>query len=128
MHSLVPAVLLGTARLDAFDGDTEPHPPHGQSGQLKERIGAGEWYAVVGADGRRHAKLLENPFKYGESVAFLGGGKRFTGQKIAAGEIGDGQRIAVASVGEHELAFVIGAPKLVGRKGLGKGRPLCARS
>ena len=41
-------------------------------------------------------------------------GKRLTGEQEAAGVIGDGQRIAIFTVAQQELAFVIGAPQLVG--------------
>jgi hypothetical protein len=42
----------------------------------------------------------------------------------AAGEVGDGQRIAIAAVCEHELALVVGAPQIVWPCGLGKRRTL----
>jgi hypothetical protein len=34
-------------------------------------------------------------------------------QQVAAGEVGDGQRVTVAPIGEHELALVVGTPKIV---------------
>jgi len=39
--------------------------------------------------------------------------------QITACKVGDGQRIAVAAVGEHELALVVGTPQLIG---LGRAR------
>ena len=36
--------------------------------------------------------------------------ERFAGDEVTAGEVGDGQRIAIAPIGEHELALVVGAP------------------
>src|ERR1700746_1053204 len=47
------------------------------------------------------AELLENRLKYGEGVSFLGGVKRLAGEQVAAGEVGDRQRIAIAPIGEH---------------------------
>lgn len=63
--------------------------------------------------------------EHGESVNLLGGVKRLTGQEVAAGEIGDRQRIAVALVGEHELTLVIGAPQVVRSTRLGEWCSLC---
>src|ERR1700744_5822092 len=36
----------------------------------------------------------------------------------------DGKRVAIALIGEHELSFVIGAPKIVRIGTCRKGRPL----
>ena len=52
-----------------------------------------------------------------ESIGILGGLKRVTGDEIAAGKVADGQRVAIASVGQHELALVVRAPQLVGLTG-----------
>ena len=123
MHPLVAAVLLGVARLDAFDGDAEPSPPHRQPAQPIEGVRAGEGNAIVGSDGPRQAKVLEGPFKHDEGIAFLGGGERVTGDEVAAREVGDGQRIAVAAVAEHELALVVGTPEFVGRRRPRQRRP-----
>src|SRR6266540_4077220 len=41
-----------------------------------------------------------------------------------AGEVADGERIAIAFVGEHELAFVIGAPQIIRSAGVGQRRAL----
>ena len=38
----------------------------------------------------------------------------FAGDQVTAGEVGDGQRIAIAAIGEHELALVVRAPQLIG--------------
>src|ERR1035438_9374034 len=35
MHAFVAAVLLGMARLDAFDANTETQPPDGEFAQIK---------------------------------------------------------------------------------------------
>jgi hypothetical protein len=47
------------------------------------------------------------------TVLCLGARERLAAQQVAARGIGDGERIAVTAVGEHELAFVIRAPQLI---------------
>src|SRR5580704_3249467 len=69
-------------------------------------------------------ELLEDGLEHREGIGFLGGGERLAGEEIAAGEVGDRQRIAIASVGEHELALVVGAPQIIGLAGKGKRRSL----
>ena len=69
-------------------------------------------------------KLLEDALEDGDGVDFLGGRQRLTAQQVATGKVADGERIAIAFVSEHELAFVIGAPQIVGPNGLGQGRAL----
>ena len=71
MHTLVAAVLLRVAGLDAFDCDPEPEPPDREFGQVEECVGTGEGHAVIGADGSRQAKLLEYALEYRESIGFL---------------------------------------------------------
>src|SRR5215467_16019908 len=92
-----------TCRLAAHwfmpEPDAKPEPPNRQFAQAKERIGACEGNAVVGADGTRQAELLEGGLKHAEGVAFFGGGERFAGNEITAGEVADRERIAIASVG-----------------------------
>jgi hypothetical protein len=50
-----------------------------------------------------------------EGVDFPGGMKGFTGAEVTAGEVGDGQWIAVAAIGQHELALGVGTSQLIGR-------------
>src|SRR5262249_8353497 len=95
VHALVASVLLRATWLDAFDLDAEPEPPHGELGKIKQRIGRSEGHTVVGSDGFGQAELFEDAFESREGKAFLGGGKRFASEEIAAGEIRDGQRIAI---------------------------------
>ena len=100
MHAFMAAILLRVAGLDAFDLDAEPEPPHRHLAQPEERIGACEGNAVVRADGLGETELLEDGLEHREGIGFLGGGERLAGEEIAAGEVGDRQRIAIASVGE----------------------------
>src|SRR5262245_26751568 len=109
MHALMAAILLGVAGLDALDLDAEPEPPDREPAQSEESIGTCEWHAVIGANGTRQAELLECALEYGERIILLGCGQGFAGDEIAAGEVADGQRIAITPVGEHELALVVGA-------------------
>ena len=62
---------------------------------------------------RGSPEVLERALKHRKRIGFLGGRQRVAGDQIAAGKVGDRQRIAVAPVGEHELALVVGAPELV---------------
>jgi hypothetical protein len=114
MHALVAAVLLRMARLDAFDRNPEPEPPDREFGQVEERIGACKGHAVVGADGVWQTELLEDILENSEGVDLLGALQGFAGNQVTAGEVGDSQRIAVAAIGQHELALVVGAPQIIG--------------
>src|SRR5206468_9093904 len=40
-------------------------------------------------------------------------GESLAADQVTAGEVGDGERVAVALIGEHELTLVIGAPQIV---------------
>jgi hypothetical protein len=91
-------------------------------------VSGGERHTVVAANVSRQATFFEKALKHNKnkSVVFPSGGKRFTSEQKPAGVIGDGQRIAVLTIPQRELAFVIGAPELMGRCPKDKGVP-CAR-
>src|SRR6202041_3058050 len=114
MHALMTAILLGMARLDSFDADTEPQPPDRQFAQMEQSVSGSEGHTVIAAHVGGQAALLKKPFKHGESVVFFGGREGFTGEQITAGVIGDGQRVAVLPIAQQELSLVIGAPQLIG--------------
>ena len=114
MHAFMPAVLLRMTRLDAFDGDAQTQPPDGELREVEQGVGRGKGHTVVGADAARQAALLEQSLKGRKSKRFTGGFQSFTEEEKARGVIGDGQRVAVFFVAQQELAFVIGAPQLVG--------------
>src|ERR1700681_3906406 len=61
----------------------------------------------------KQPEVLKSPFKHGKCVHFLGRLQGIAADQVAARKVGDGERIAIAFVGEHELAFVIRAPELV---------------
>src|SRR6476619_3220983 len=124
MHAFMAAVLLRATWLDALDLDAEPEPPDRQPAQAEEGIGACERDAVIGANGLGQAELLEHGLEHWERVGFLGGRERLASEQVSAGEVGDRQRIAIATIGEHELAFVVGAPQVVGLAGTRKRRSL----
>src|SRR4029434_10016520 len=84
----------------------------------------GERYAVVSANGQGQAEFLEHALEYGEGVDFLGARQCLAAQQVAVGKVGEGERVAIAPIGEHELALVVGAPQLVGTQGLGQGGAL----
>src|SRR5262249_59527719 len=85
MHTLVPAVLLRMARLDAFDRDAEPEPPHRQLGEIEQGVGTGKGHAIVGADGQRQAALAGPPVKGGNGRVFRGPAPPFTQEHEAQG-------------------------------------------
>src|ERR1043165_7087315 len=110
VHALVATILLRMAGADALDGDAQSQPPYRESAQAEVRAPAGERHAVVSANGQRQAVLLKGTLKHRKGVAFLTGRQGIAAQQVAAREVGDGERIAVALVRQHELALVVGAP------------------
>src|SRR5437879_6309009 len=114
MHALMAAVLLGVARLNPLDANTEPEPPDRELAQIKQGVRGSEGHAVIAADVGWQAALLKKPLKHSESVVFPGRRKGFTGEQKPAGVVGDGQRLAVLMTPQQKLAFVIGAPQLIG--------------
>src|SRR4029077_1572835 len=114
MHAFMAAILLWMARLDALDTHAQGQPPHRELAQIKQSVSGSEGHAVIAADVGGQAALFKKPLKYSKSVVFSGGGKSLTGEKKTAGVIGDGKWVAVLVISQQELAFVIGAPQLVG--------------
>ena len=82
-----------------------------------QRVRGGEGHAVVRANGLGEPLLLKCALEDGEGVAFLGCREGLARKQIAAGEVGDRQRIAVPPVAEQEFALVVGAPESIGRPG-----------
>jgi len=113
MHAFMPAILLRMTGLDAFDGDAQTQPPDGELGELEQGVGRSEGNAVVRADAARQAALLEQSLKSRKSRDSQVD-SRASQRSIARGVIGDGQRVAIVFVAQPELAFVVGAPELVG--------------
>ena len=114
MHAFMAAVLLVMSGLNAFHPDPQAKPPDGELAQVEQGMGGSEGHAVIAADVGRQAAFLKKPLKYGESIVFASGGKSLASQQKTAGVIGDGQRIAVLTIAEPELALVIGAPQFIG--------------
>ena len=113
MHALMPAVLLWIAGLDALDADPEAQPPDRELAQTEEGVAAGEGTAIVGADDRGSPKSLKARSNTVNAYVSLVVVQRVAAQQVAAREVGDGQRIAIALIGEHELTLVVGAPQIV---------------
>src|SRR5579863_3286427 len=130
MHTFVSTVLLRMAWLDALDGDAQAKPPNGQAAQVEQTVGGGKGHAVVGAHGLRQAAFLEKALKRGKSTLFLNRLHGFAEQEITAGMVGDGQRVAISLVAQHELALVVGAPQGIRSKPFGQRSPFrfCART
>jgi hypothetical protein len=114
MHAFMTAILLGMAGLNAFDANAQAQPPDGEFAQVEQSVGGCEGHAIIAADVSGQAAFLEKPLKCGEGEVFTGGGESFAAQQVTTGVIGDGERVAVLAVAQQELAFVIGAPELVG--------------
>jgi hypothetical protein len=58
-------------------------------------------------------RSLNSRSKDRKGEVFAGGGQRLAGQQITAGMIGDGQRVAVVTVPQQELALVIRTPQFI---------------
>jgi len=117
MHALVPSVLLWASWLDALERDAEPQPPDRERGEPKERPATGEGYPVICPDRFGQAVFAKESLEDGDGVLSSGVAERLTADEIATREVDDGERIAVAAIGEHELALVVGAPEVVGFSG-----------
>src|SRR5476651_2163425 len=99
--------------VEALDRDSETEPPDGQLAEPVDRLGGREGHAVVGADPLREPKLPERALEDGKGELLLRRRQGLTRQQVAAGEVRDRQRVAVAAIAEHELAFVVRAPERV---------------
>src|SRR5260370_33120136 len=109
MDAVMAAVLLRMTRLDPFNANTEPEPPDRKFAQVKQGVGRSEGHAVVAAAAGRQAALLKKPLKHSASVLFSGRRKRLTGEERTAGMIGARQPIAILTISQAGLPFVIGA-------------------
>src|ERR1700680_1313759 len=120
MHALMPAVLLRMAGLDALDADTQAQPPDRELGQSEERVGTGKGAPVIGANRSGQPEVLKSALKDGKGVHRQGAREPLTADEVTAREVGDGERKAVASIGEHELALVVGTPEVIGMVRVGE--------
>src|ERR1700736_6714245 len=122
MHAFMPAVLSRTPRLDALEVDPEAQPPDRELGQTEEGSATGKGGAVVGADTTGQPKVLKSALKHGKGIRLTGTLQGVAADQIAAGEVGDGQRIAISLIRQHELPLVVGTPKVVRTLGGVQGR------
>src|ERR1700741_4597026 len=113
MHAFMAAGLLRRPRFYSFNADSQAQPPDRELAQVKQGMGGSEGHAVGAADVGRQAALLKKPLKHSESIVFPGRRKSLTGEEKTAGMVGDRQRIAVLTIGEQELALVIGTPQFI---------------
>src|SRR5215831_5234855 len=81
--------------------------------RLNRPLGEAKGTPVVRANGARQAALSEEALKGRKGGLFRIGFHGLTQQQITGGMIGDGERVAVAFVPQHELALVVGTPQLV---------------
>lgn len=109
MHAFVPPVLLGVGGLDQLQIDPEPHPPHGELGEPPQRA-AREGHAVVGADDRGKAVLVEESPEDGTRGGEGWAGEALAAEEVAAVAVGHGERVAVLAVAGFELPFEVRGP------------------
>src|SRR5690349_14126226 len=76
------------------------------------RSGRGDWKAGMAVAWRMESSAWALG---GDGAVLANGIERFAHEQVARGVIGDGQRITVFAVAEIELAFEVGAPKIVRR-------------
>jgi hypothetical protein len=60
MHAFMTAVLLGMARLDAFDADSQTQPPDGKLAQVEQNMRGSERHSVL-ALGHRLLQKRSHP-------------------------------------------------------------------
>ena len=117
MHPFVGAVLLWTRRQDPLVLNAQPDPPHVE---LREAVdaGGGERHPVVGADGARQPVLAEEALENGPDAHALGRQQPVTGQQVARGLVGDGERIAVDAIAGPEVALEVCRPMVSSLRGV----------
>ena len=72
VNAPVTAVLLGMARLDAFDANAEAQPPHGEVVEVETACAEAKGTPLSLRMLAGQAALLKKPLKHCESVNFLG--------------------------------------------------------
>lgn len=127
MHPLVAAVLLGGGGLGEIRQDPQAQPPHGERGESAERL-RGEGHPVVRADAPGQAVLGKGASEHRLALTGLRTGQPLTAQQHPAVPIRDGERIAVLTIAELELAFEVRGPNRVGRIHRGLGSPGMSRT
>ena len=63
---------------------------------------------------RREGQIPEDALKDRHGQRRLGGFQRINAEQIAPGKVRGRQRVAIALIGQHELAFVIRTPECIG--------------
>jgi hypothetical protein len=117
--TLVPAILLRFAWLDALVSNAEFEPPGGELGEASGGLGS-EGRAIVRTDGVGQAKGLkeskQSPLHtFGASV-----GESDAAEQEATVGIHDGERVT-AALTDEEVALEVDAPGSVGVRGVGQG-------
>src|ERR1700676_1049592 len=80
------------------------------------------WFTVLMNCSKRSGQpeVLKSALKDGKGVHRQGCREPLTADEVTAREVGDGERKAVASIGEHELALVVGTPEVIGMVRVGE--------
>ena len=108
------AILLWMPGFDAFNTDAQSQPPDGQLGEVEQPVRGSERNAVIGTNGLRQASFFEQPLEGSKRKLFAIGFHGLAQQQVTRGMVGHGQRMAILVIAQPELAFVIGAPELLG--------------
>ena len=113
MHPLMATVLLRMTWRDPLQLDAKAEPPHRELAEAIEGMRGGKRQPVIGSNPSRETKFFERALEHGKGKFLLCRRQRLTRQQIPAGEIRDGERIAVLPIAEQELAFIVRAPQRV---------------
>src|SRR5690606_7571346 len=97
VHSLVGAILLRPARMDALVLDAEAHPPDIELGEAVD-AGGGEGHPIVGPNGPRQAIGPEGPLEERASRQAMRGREPVAGEQVPGMQVRDGERVAVEPV------------------------------
>ncbi len=90
--------------------------------RLNSALGEVKGHTVIRPDCLGQPILSTHPLRGRDGIDPSSRFQRLHGKQVAAGVVGDGERIAVSAVRQHELTLVIGAPEVIGRPRFGEHR------
>src|SRR6266851_948419 len=125
VHSFMTGVLLGMGWLDQDRQNAQPDPPDRQCRKPSHRD-RGKGSAVVGANSPGKAVLFKQPLEAGPGRLRCAGSESLTAQQVPAHAVGNGQRIAVASITGSELPLKLAVHRSLGLSALLGLRPGCS--
>src|SRR5438094_1924018 len=110
VHPLVPTVLLGLARIDALESDSEARPPRRQLRETGRRRGRSKRLAVVRANRLGQPVPLEKLDEGGADVVVRRMVKTNDREQIPRRGIHHSERVAELAVASRELPLEVDAP------------------